>query len=81
LRLISNKVTLRSYNYFLKFSYFYFFEKLVFLTMSKSAKFGKKTQGILGIKSPFNPSKVIVRAWSVECGAGSEKRERTRSRV
>jgi hypothetical protein len=36
LRLISDKVTSRSYNYFLKFLYFYF------STMSKIAKFGKK---------------------------------------
>jgi hypothetical protein len=41
LRLIYNKVTSRSYNYFLKSSYF-FFEKLIFPTMSKIAKFGLK---------------------------------------
>jgi hypothetical protein len=42
LRLIYNKVTSRSYGYFLKFSYFNFFEKLIFPTMSKTAKFGPK---------------------------------------
>jgi hypothetical protein len=50
LRLISNKVTLRSYSYFLKFSYFLFLEKLSFPTMSKTAKFGNKIEGILRVK-------------------------------
>jgi hypothetical protein len=40
--LMSNKVTSRSYSYFLKFSYFSFFEKLIFPTISKTAKFGQK---------------------------------------
>jgi hypothetical protein len=42
LRMIYNKVTSRSYGYFLIFSYFNFFEKLIFPTMSKTAKFDKK---------------------------------------
>jgi hypothetical protein len=45
LRLIYNKVTLRSLNF-----HTLFFEKLIFPTISKIAKFGKKTQGILGVK-------------------------------
>jgi hypothetical protein len=40
--LIYNKVTSRSYSYFLKFSYFYFLRNLFIPTMSKAAKFGKK---------------------------------------
>jgi hypothetical protein len=50
LRLIHNKVTSRSYSYFLKFSYLNFFEDLIFPTKSQTAKFGKKTEGILEIK-------------------------------
>jgi hypothetical protein len=42
LRLIFNKITSRSYNYFLKFSYFNFFEKLIFPTISKAVEFGKR---------------------------------------
>jgi hypothetical protein len=42
MRLISNKVTSRSYDYFLKFSYFNFFEKLIFPTMSKIVEFGQR---------------------------------------
>jgi hypothetical protein len=44
LRLIYNKVTSRSNGYFLKFSYFYFFDKLIFPTMSKTAKFGQENK-------------------------------------
>jgi hypothetical protein len=40
LRLISNKVTSRSYGYFLIFSSF-FFEKLIFPIMSKTEDFGQ----------------------------------------
>jgi hypothetical protein len=50
LRLISNKETSRSYGYFLKSAYFNFLKKWNFSTMSETAEFGKKTQGILGVK-------------------------------
>jgi hypothetical protein len=50
LRLIYNKVTSRSYSYFLKVSYF---EKLILPPMSKTAKFGKKTQRILAVNTPW----------------------------
>jgi hypothetical protein len=43
LRLISNKITSRSYNYFLKVSYFYFLRNWFF-------QLGQKTQGILRVK-------------------------------
>jgi hypothetical protein len=33
---------------------FLFFEKLIFPTVSKTAEFDKKTQGILGVKSIAN---------------------------
>jgi hypothetical protein len=51
LRLIFNKVTPRSYGYFFKASYSFLKKKLIFPTMSKTAEFGKKTQGILGVNS------------------------------
>jgi hypothetical protein len=45
-RLMFNKVTSRSYNYFLKFSYFVLVEKWIPPTRSET---GKKTDGILGV--------------------------------
>ena len=47
LSLISNKVPSKHYRCFLKFSYFYFFEKLDF---PKLQSLVKMTQGILGVK-------------------------------
>jgi hypothetical protein len=42
-RLISSKVTSRFYGFFLKLLFLkFFFEKLIFPTMSKTAEFGKK---------------------------------------
>jgi hypothetical protein len=48
LKLISIKVTSRFYSYFLKFLYFSFLRN-VFFQLLKTTKFGKKTQGILGV--------------------------------
>jgi hypothetical protein len=50
LRLISNKVTSRSYGYFLKVSYFYFLRNWFFQLRQKLQSLVKKTQGILGVK-------------------------------
>jgi hypothetical protein len=51
LRLISNKVTSRSYSYFLNFSYFYFLENWFFQLRQRLQSLARKTQGILGVKS------------------------------
>jgi hypothetical protein len=45
-----NKVTSRSYNYFLKFSFFFLVEKWIPPSRSEIAKIGVKTEGILGVK-------------------------------
>jgi hypothetical protein len=42
LRLISSKVSSRSYNYFLKFLFFIFWDKMISQTMSKTAYSYKK---------------------------------------
>jgi hypothetical protein len=47
--LISNKVTSRSYSYFLKVSYFYFLRNWFFQLCQKLQSLVKKTQGILGV--------------------------------
>jgi hypothetical protein len=47
---ISNKVTSRSYSYFLKISYFYFLKTLFFQLCQKLQSLVKLTQGILGVK-------------------------------
>jgi hypothetical protein len=44
-----NKVTSRSYGYFLKFSYFFLVEKWILPNRSEIAEIGKKTEGILGV--------------------------------
>jgi hypothetical protein len=49
-RLIFNKVTSRSYGYFLKFSFFFWVEKWIPPSRSKSAEIGQKTEEILGVK-------------------------------
>jgi hypothetical protein len=48
-----NKVTSRSYSYFLKFSYFFLVEKWIPPSRSETAKIGQKIEGILGIKELF----------------------------
>jgi hypothetical protein len=53
LRLISNKVTSRSYSYFLKFSYFDFLRNWFFQLCQKLQSLVKKTQGILGVNTHF----------------------------
>jgi hypothetical protein len=50
LRLIYNKVTSRSYNYFLKFSYFYFLRNWFSQVCQKLQSLVQKPQGILGVK-------------------------------
>jgi hypothetical protein len=48
-------------------SHILIFEKLIFPTMSKIAKFGKKTQGILGFNNGFNSdiqSFFTIQYWS-----------------
>jgi hypothetical protein len=47
---MSNKVTSRSYSYFLKFSYFNFSRDWFFQLCQKLQSLVKKTQGILGVK-------------------------------
>jgi hypothetical protein len=49
LRLIYNKVTLRSYSLFLKFSYLNFLRKSFFQLYKKLQSLVKKAQGILGV--------------------------------
>jgi hypothetical protein len=49
LKLIYNKLTSRSYGYFLKFSYFIFVRNWWFQLRQKLQSLVKKTQGILGI--------------------------------
>jgi hypothetical protein len=50
LRLIHNKVTSRSYNYFVNFSYFSFLRNWFFQLCQKLQSLVKKTEGILGVK-------------------------------
>ena len=53
LRLIYNKVTSRSYGYFLKFLYFYFLRKWFFQLCQKLQSLVRKiSQGTIGIKDP-----------------------------
>jgi hypothetical protein len=49
LRLIHNKVTLRSYSYFLKFSYFIFLRNWFFQLCQELQSLVKNPQGILGV--------------------------------
>jgi hypothetical protein len=49
-----NKVTLRSYGYFLKFSKKIWLEKWIPPSRSKIAEIGKKTEGILGVYASSN---------------------------
>jgi hypothetical protein len=51
-RLMFNKVTSRSYSYFLKFSYFFWWRNGLHQVGQKLQKLVKKTDGILGVK-PF----------------------------
>jgi hypothetical protein len=51
LRLIYNKLTSRSYGYFLKFSYFYFLRNWFFQLCQKLQSLVKKTQGILEVNT------------------------------
>jgi hypothetical protein len=58
LRLIFNKVTSRSYGYFLKFAYFYFLRNWFFQLRQKLRSLVKKSQEILGV-NPLCPRVVM----------------------
>jgi hypothetical protein len=58
LRFISNKVTSRSYGYFLKFSYFYFLRNFFFQQCQKLHSLVKKSQGILGVNTILEPTTI-----------------------
>jgi hypothetical protein len=45
-----NKVTSRSYSYFLKFFILFLVEKWIPPTRSEAVEIGQKTEGILGVK-------------------------------
>jgi hypothetical protein len=49
-RLMFNKVTLGSYGYFFKFSYFFWYRNGILQVGQKLQKLVKKTEGILGVK-------------------------------
>jgi hypothetical protein len=49
--LMFNKVTSRSYSYFLKFSYFFWYRNEFLQVGQKLQKLVKKTEGILGVNS------------------------------
>jgi hypothetical protein len=53
LRLVSNKVTSRSYGHFHQFSCFYFLRNWFFQLCQKLQSLIKKTQGILGVKQSY----------------------------
>jgi hypothetical protein len=63
LRLIYNKVTSRSYGYFLKISYFHFLSNWYFQLCQKLQSLVQKTQGILGVKAHYLNKNRVPPTW------------------
>jgi hypothetical protein len=61
LRLMSNKITLGSYGYFIEFAFFFFLENNDFFDyVKKLLNFARKASWILGDKQQWhNPSKSV----------------------
>jgi hypothetical protein len=71
-----NKVTSRSYGYFLKFSYFFWLRNGFFQVGQKLQKLVKKTEGILGVKLRFEVDHSIT----VHCGVLGERERKSRTK-
>jgi hypothetical protein len=78
LRLIYNKVTSRSYGYFLKFSYFYFLRNWFFQLCQKLQSLVKEAQGILGVRASSTQS---LHPLPAKGGCGEQSRTLHRCRA